>query len=128
MTIKKVFIIIKNMKNKIYLIIFISTLTAIAFSMNACDDLSTVELPPVSHGGTISIINNYLITQNFEIVFSPGEDETLEWSSPIPGGESIDVDVPRDGIYGVFIIVGGTRFGRSQKVDKGLTQTFTFNP
>ena len=113
---------------KIRLLYFIVILAVIAFSISACNDLDPVELPPVTYGGTIRIQNNYYITQTFEIVFSPGENETLEWTSQIPGGETEDVVVPRDGIYGVFIIVGETRFGRSQLVNRGLTQTFTFNP
>ena len=123
------------MKIKIKFLIIISILTVAGLFILACND----SIPSGSFdgsegttdsisGGTVRVRNNFLITQPFEIVFDPGPDESIEWSSEIPGLETVDVDVPRSGVYGVYIIVGNVRQGFTATVERGFTQTFIFNP
>ena len=79
-------------------------------------------------GGTIRITNNNSTPMTFEVVFNPGSYESLEWRAGIEAWTTRDINVSRDGLYGVYIIVDGLRYGSTQTISGGITQTFIFRP
>ena len=82
-----------------------------------------------TQGGTIRITNNYSITNTFEVVFNPGSYESLEWRSGIAAWTTRDVYVPRNGIYGIYLIgTDGLRYGATKNISGGITETFIFRP
>ena len=128
------------MKKMIKFLLIISLLTVAGLFMLACNDSipggstggnkdeNSGGTTGSAAGGTIRIVNNYMLIQTFEIIFDPGPDEIIEWSSEIPGKEIMDVKVSNNGIYGIYIIVGEQRYGFTSTIESGSTRTFIFNP